>query len=474
MAIEILMPAMSPSVRVGRLARWLVAPGDVVRPGDVLAEIETATATMEVEAVDGGRIMRILIPSGTDAVAVDTPIALIEPGGAVVHRFPAPTPASREAGARGPGRAAPDAQARGRIKASPLARKRARAGGLPLDNLRGSGPGGRIIARDVAAHDTAAGSASDLVTQASEGWPSDEASVGPAREAGSATAGRHLAHVGALLAGSPIGSSAGSHTVLLDEAALARGAYAPGTYMARAHAPGQHTLLDRLELAHAHVPQQTLHADVRFDELARALQRLNIGVHTSPRQMPSLGVSDVLVKAMGLALRQVREANVSFTRSAMLHHGGADVAIALIGGDPAGNGEAWHAGADFGVVAPVIAHADLKSLSEISHELRSLREMAQSGHLDTAAAIQGGVTTIYDLSGSIVSGLETLVMPPQSSVLVMGAVEAKAVVVDGAVGVHPCARLSLSIDQRAIDARTAMRLLGALKAYVEDPMRMLV
>lgn len=469
MVIEILIPAMSPNIRTGRLVRWLVAPGDVVRPGDVLAEIETQTATMEIEAVDGGRVVRILIPSGTDGVAVDTPIALIEPEGALVHPFPDTFPT---AAARGSGQAARDARSRRRLKASPLARKRARAAGLALDELQGSGPAGRIIARDVAARQAAAGGADEFIARTGSGGRTDAAPVAAPvvslHYASEDKAGRRLTHVGGLLTGAPTGPPTISH----GDIALAREAYAPGSYVARSHDPRWRMMLDRLEMAHAHVPQQTLHANVRFDDLDRALQRMNVGVHTSSRRVPSLSVSDVLVKAMGLALRQVPEANVSFTRSAMLHHGGADVAVALMG-EAAEDGDDWHRRLDLGIAAPVLAHADLKSLSEISQELQTLREMARSGHLDEPA-VRGGVTTIYDLCGSVASGLETLVIPPQSSVLVMGAVEAKALIVDGAVSLHRCARLSLSVDQRAIDSRVAMRLLGVLKVYVEDPMRMLV
>lgn len=451
MAIEVLMPAMSATVRVGRLARWLVAPGDVVRPGDVLAEIETETATMEVEAVDGGRIARILIASGTEAVAADTPIALIETEGGTVRRLPQVKRGSEACG---------ELQSRGRIKASPLARKRARVAGVALDELQGSGPGGRIIARDVAACKDVMGSVDDPIGEAGVEWRLQETSVVSLQHSSGRGPTRQLTSVPSALTGPT------------SDVDIVREAYAPGSTIARSHDSRWHMIVDRLAMAHTHVPQLTLHADVRFDELERALQRMNLGHHTSARRQLALTVSDVLVKAMGLGLRKVPEANVSFTRSAMLHHAGADVAVALlceVGEDV----DAWCAEPALGTLAPVIAHVDLKSLSEISAELRSLREMAQSGYFDTAA-VRGGVATIYDLSGSMVGGLETLVMPPQSSVLVLGAAEAKAVVVDGVIGVHRCARMSLSVDQRAIDTRAAMRLLAVLKAYVEDPMRMLV
>lgn len=470
MAIEVLMPAMSERDGVGRLARWLVAPGDFVRPGDVLAEIETHTATIEVEAVDGGRIARILIASGSDAVAADTPIALIEPdeGG------------NRQgSGSRSMGGAAlygtdgshsrSGVSLQDRVKASPLARKRARAAGISLDELDGSGPGGRIIAKDVASAESFTATprrAHDATANTRVRERESETTVVAMRHAASDRTGtRELSYVGTAFAETALRSAR-------DDDVLAREAYAPGSYIARSHDPRLHDALDRLVTAHSHVPQLTLHAEVRLDELERSLQRMNSCRLASGQRVFSLTVSDVLVKAMGLALRQVSDANVSFTRNAMLHHAAADVAVALLP-DLSADFSDHYTTRDMGVMAPVIAHADLKSLSEISEEVQALREMVRSGEIQPSA-IRGGVTTIFDLSGSVVSGCETLVLPPQSSVLVMGAAEAKPVVVNGEIVIRPCAQLSLSVDQRAIDTGAAMRLLTAVKVYVEDPMRMLV
>ncbi|HRY06025.1 MAG TPA: 2-oxo acid dehydrogenase subunit E2 [Hyphomicrobiaceae bacterium] len=466
MAIEILMPAMSAKIRVGRLSRWLVAPGDMVSQGDVLAEIETETATMEVEAVDSGRIVQILIPSGSDAVAADTPIALIDPGSSADRHV---RHGVRSAPVREFGYLQAHARARGqtRVKASPLARRRARALGVALDALRGSGPGGRIIARDVDVYDHDGESNGDGIAATGVTRHVHE-TIAPASQADDSEhpERRQLAHVGASVPAMP--GMAG----VVDDMALARQAYAPGSYIVRPHDPRRHAFVDRLEMAHAYVPQLTLHTEVRFDELERALGRMNTGYPMSGHRAPVLSISDVLVKAMGLALRQVPEANVSYTHAAMLHHGAVDVAVALLG-DDAAHVDQQHSRSDFGFFAPLIVHADLKSLSEISQEILALREMAARGDLD-GMAMGGGVSTIIDLNQSVVSGCDTLVTPPQSSVLVMGAAEAKAVVVDGALGIQRCARMSLCVDQRAIDARVAMQLLAIIKAFVEDPMRMLV
>lgn len=464
MAIEVLMPAMSASVRAGRLVRWLVAVGDVVRPGDVLAEIETEMATMEVEAVDGGRIARILVAAGVDLVSADTPLALLEPNGAEMRAsLSGQVAASARRGRVPPLR---------RILASPLARKRARAIGVALEDLDGSGPGGRIIARDVEARE-AEERAADTVLQ-SEG----SARAGGRQRQTSVVAMRPLldddvesrsltfAGMGHRETTYPTSQ----HGNEIDDVSLAQRAYAPGSYVALAHDPRRQVVCDRVAMAHAVVPQLTLDTDVRVDEMVRALDRLNLG--GSGRSVLSLSVSDVLVKAMGLALRQVPEANVSFTRSAMLHHGVVDVAVGLLP-NPQEASVCVEVGDDPSTHAPVIAHADLKSLSEISDELQSLRELAWAGRLDSAACF-GGVSTIFDFSRSIVTGCQTLVLPPQSSALVLGARQARVHVVDGAVSVYNCARLSLSVDQRAIDPRCALRLLGAVRAFLEDPMRMLV
>ncbi len=358
-------------------------------------------------------------------------------------------------------RAHSEDRARGRVKASPLARRRARAAGITLDDLQGSGPGGRVIARDVAAHAAIGGPDRGAIGQSSAAGHSHDTTAVAMRRTDSADATRgQLAYIETAL------------PLACDDAALARESYAPGSYVARSHDPRRRMFVDRLVMAHTHVPQLTLHADVFLDEMERALKRMNHGHITLGPRALSLNICDVLVKAMGLALRQVPEANVSYTQAAILQHGAADVAVAMLP-DTASEMEEIHKGRDFSMVAPVIAHADLKSLSEISDEVEALRTMVRSGNLEPAA-IRGGVTTVFDLSGSAVSGCETLVIPPQSSVLVMGAADAKAVVVDGSVVVRACARMSLSVDQRAIDARAAVRLLSAVKAYAEDPMRMLV
>ncbi len=374
-----------------------------------------------------------------------------------------------------------------RCKASPLARKRARAENISLFVLDGSGPGGRIIARDVA----------DYAARRAAGYVRDDETAGRSGEGG-----QRLDQLGAYEAGRDrrVGGDRTSAVALRpwhgdfddvsdykseqagqdEEAALARQVYAPGSYVARPHGSRARSLVSQLDFARRSVPQMTLHANMRLGELERSLKRMNLGLGSVKGEPLSLRVSDVLVKAMGLALRQVPEANVSYTRSANLHHDGADVAVALVtgadgdaGGGVDGDGDLQGAHGGLGLVLPVIAHADLKSLSEISREMVVLRELAIDGRLPETMP-PGGVTTVYDFSDTGISGCETLVRPPQSSVLVLGAMQAKPVVVDGNVVVEPVAQMTFGFDQRAYDMPVALRLMRVVTSYMEDPMRMLV
>lgn len=374
-----------------------------------------------------------------------------------------------------------------RCKASPLARKRAREENIALLALEGSGPGGRIIARDVA----------DYAARRAAGYVREDETLGRRGEGaegldqlGGYAAGRDRRVGGDRTSAVALRPWHGDFDDVSDyksqqagrdeEAALARQVYAPGSYVARPHGSRERSLVSQLDFARRSVPQMTLHADLRLGELERSLKRMNLGLGSVKGEPLSLCVSDVLVKAMGLALRQVPEANVSYTRSANLHHEGAAVAVALVAGavgdahgvdDGQGDLQVAHGGP--GLVLPVIAHADLKSLSEISREMLALRELAIDGRLPETMP-PGGVTTVYDFSDTGISGCETLVRPPQSSVLVLGAVQAKPVVVDGAVVVEPVAQMSLGFDQRAYDMRVALRLIRVVTSYMEDPMRMLV
>ncbi|MCB1513316.1 MAG: 2-oxo acid dehydrogenase subunit E2 [Hyphomicrobiaceae bacterium] len=338
-----------------------------------------------------------------------------------------------------------------RIKASPLARKRARQAGLSLSALAGSGPDGRIIARDIEAASEArqavaasaeveSGRAADMVAlqpvQAPRSWP--------------------LPHAESEAAG---------------EMALIEATYERGSYVAIVHEEQGRLRAAQAMAGHA-IPQHSVHTDVRLDDLYRALERMNAGPASAGARVLRLTVTDLLVKAMGLALHQVSAANVSYTRSAMLAHRRVDVAVLHVAqgefvqgsGSPSGGSE------EAGEERRVVDDADLKSLSEISAELAA---DARAGSL--AAVIGGGVTTIVDLSQSGVSACDISVMPPQSSVLVLGRAERRPVVdAAGAITSAHIARLSLRVDARAITTGVATHLLTRVGTYLEDPMRMLV
>lgn len=330
-----------------------------------------------------------------------------------------------------------------RIKASPLARKRARQLGVGLGGVAGSGPGGRIIARDVAA------AAQD------------------SRKAHSVPTASAVERSAAVLLQPAVGPERAWRSIEHDEAAgeiaLIESTYGPGSYVAIAHDDHARARAKQAHAAHL-VPQQSLHADVRLDDVERALHRLNGGPLPGREGALQLTVRDLLVKAMGLALRQVQEANVSYTSAAMFAH--RSVVVAVL--------SAPHAGQVGGYGRLVVTHADLKSLSEISAELCASQDAARSTFADTGA-MAGGVTTVVDFSGSPVVASQIAVQPPQSSVLVLGRAEPRAVAgADGAIEFVHVARLSLGFDTRSIDLATAVRLLSQVAVYLDDPMRMLV
>ncbi len=361
----------------------------------------------------------------------------------------------------------------GRIKASPLARKRARAARILLHDMAGlgSGPGGRIIARDVAQFE-----ASHEVGRFEAFGRSTFGGGDLEHDYGAGLRDTSVVALRPWQSGHDDATSTWSLPAADEvETSLARQVYAPGSYAVQPHDSFARRAAAHLSDARRHVPQTTLRAEVRVRELHRSIERMNLGPGMGRVTAPlALTVSDVLVKAMGLALRQVAEANVSYTPEAMLHHAGADVAVAILpdatnlldGGEDGRRGP-------LDMALPVIAHADFKSLSEISEELDALRVMAREGRLERGV-MAGGVTTIFDFTHVGVNGCETLVVPPQSSVLVLGAGEDKAVLNDGTVRLEPVAQLSLGFDQRAIGMGAAMRVLAVVRSYLEDPMRMLV
>ena len=457
MATQILMPALSPTMEEGTLAKWHVRAGDQVRAGDVIAEIETDKATMEVEAVDEGRIESLLVPEGTEHVKVNQPIAvLIEDNAAdaktatmraVASSFAATPPVAPRPGAA-PQDIRPmprlDASSKrgeganghaGRIFASPLARRLARERGLDLAGIKGSGPRGRIVKADIA-HAPARAEARQ-----------------PPAEIEEVAKPRVMAHLPTPQALGPTLAEPMS-----DAAVLAL--YQPGTYKLVPHDTMRRVIADRLTLAKQTIPHFYLSIDCKFDALLAARKRLNgIAPEGHPRAF-KLSMNDFIIKAMAMALQEVPRANAIWTNQGLLLHRTSDVAVAV-------------ALPDGGLFTPVIRNAELKSLSEISNEMKDLATRARSKRL-APHEYQGGTTTISNLGMYGITGFEAVINPPQASILAVGKAQKRPVVKKDAVKIATMMSVTLSVDHRVIDGALGAELLAAFKAFIQDPVTMLV
>jgi pyruvate dehydrogenase E2 component (dihydrolipoamide acetyltransferase) len=452
MPTEILMPALSPTMEEGKLARWLVKEGQEVKAGDVIAEIETDKATMEVEAVDEGKVGRLLVAEGTEGVKVNTPIAVLlgegesastarsVAAGAVERAGPAPQPPKAaaprsdapKAPAPAPGPptsqvAAPKgSNGAARILASPLARRLAREAGLDLAALAGSGPHGRIVKSDVEAASRQA------------------AATGAVPKAGTAVSTRPAA--------APTAPPAMADTQIL---AL----YEKGSYELVPHDGMRKIIAQRLTLSKQTIPHYRLSVDCRLDELLKARERMNA---TAPKDGPrayKLSVNDFVIKALALALAQVPGANVTWTEGGTLRHKYADIGVAVA--------------VEGGLFTPIIRHAELKSLSEISNEMRDLAERARKRRL-APHEYQGGTTSISNLGMYGIKSFDAVINPPHATILAVGTGEKRAVVADGTVEVATLMTCTLSCDHRVVDGAVGAELITAFKALVEDPVKMLV
>jgi pyruvate dehydrogenase E2 component (dihydrolipoamide acetyltransferase) len=450
MPIPILMPALSPTMEEGKLAKWLVKEGDKVSSGDVIAEIETDKATMEVEAVDEGTVGRILIPEGTEKVAVNAPIAmLLEDGedssalqGAAAATKPAPKAASAPRKAPdaptsqpAPAAIAPQAQAKagngitatnghaGRIFATPLARRIAKAKGVEIAALQGSGPHGRIVLRDVE-------------TAAIEGVP---AKAPAAQQALVPSHGPAIA------------------PAIADEQVLAL--YEQGTYDLVPHDNMRKTIAVRLVQAKTTIPHYYLTVECELDKLLDARQKLN---ERSPQQGPNayrLSVNDFIIKAMGLALKRVPKANATWTERGMLYHKHSDVAVAVA--------------IEGGLFTPVIRSVEDKTLAEISMQMKDLADRARNKRLKPHE-YQGGSTAISNLGMYGIKQFDAVINPPHASILAVGEGEKRPVVKDDAIAIVTMMSATLSCDHRVMDGALGAQLLAAFKGFIEEPITMLV
>ena len=475
MPTPILMPQLSPTMEEGRLAKWHVKEGDAVRSGDVVAEVETDKATMEVEAAEDGVIEKLLLAEGTDHVPVNHPIALLrvedeiaspsvtQPAAAAqaAASRPEPTPlAWSEAGIVASASPANDGTAEavlhriaeqirrngrsgddgGRIFASPLARRLAREIGLELGMLAGSGPRGRIVKADVerAARD-AMRQAEPVAAARLEPQPMEQPREPRPQEL---VARREMLE--------PRGLS--------DSQVLAL--YRPGSYEILPHDTMRKIIAERLTLSKQTIPHFYLAIDCDLGAVLAARGRLNA---LAPKEGPrafKLSVNDFIIKAMAMALQAVPAANASWTEQGILRHRASDiaVAVALEGG---------------GLHTPVIRDAEIKSLSEISNEMRDLAARARSKRL-APHEYQGGSTTISNLGMYGIDRFDAVINPPQASILAVGRGEKRAIVKDDALKIATMMSVTLSVDHRVIDGALGAELLAAFKAHIEDPVTMLV
>jgi pyruvate dehydrogenase E2 component (dihydrolipoamide acetyltransferase) len=442
------MPALSPTMEKGNLAKWLKKEGDKVKSGDVIAEIETDKATMEVEAVDEGTIAKILVPEGTQDVPVNDIIAVLagdgedvkaagagagaapapkpaeapKPAAAPAPAAPTPAPATAAAPAPTPQAAAAPAKTNGhaRVFSSPLARRLAKEAGIDIARIDGSGPHGRIVARDV------------------EGARSGKGLKAPAAAPGAA----------------PAIAPAMSDKQILS-------LFEEGSYEIVPHDGMRRTIAQRLTAATQSVPTFYLTIDCDIGRLLDAREQINAAAPKDKEKKPlyKLSVNDFVIKALAVALQQVPDCNVSWTEGGMVKHKHSDigVAVAMPGG----------------LITPIIRNAESKSLSTISNEMKDLAARARTRKLKPQE-YQGGTSSVSNLGMFGISHFTAVINPPQSTILAVGASEERAVVRNGKVEAAHIMSATLSCDHRAIDGALGAELIGAFRRLVENPVMMMV
>jgi pyruvate dehydrogenase E2 component (dihydrolipoamide acetyltransferase) len=419
MSTPILMPALSPTMEEGTLAKWRVKEGDKVEPGQVIAEIETDKATMDFEAVDEGVIEKILVPEGTENVKVQTPIA--EMSGEASAATPAKFPP--EAAAKAPERPAPAVSTREttppptgareggeRTLSSPLARRMAAQAGLALELIEGTGPHGRIIKRDVEAAIEAKARGRELAPFKPAAPAAPKPLAPPFRE---------------------------------------------GEYAIEKMDGMKKAIARRMTAAFRDVPHFPLTIDVELDRLMSARKQLNARLEG---EGVKLSVNDILIRACALSLKRVPDSNVSFAGDSLLKHKHAHVAVAVA--------------VPGGLITPVIFYAEQKGLAEISREMKALAEKARNRKL-LPPEYEGGTFTISNLGMYGIKSFASILNEPQAMILSVGAGEARPVVKEGALAIATMMTMTLTCDHRAVDGAIGADFLGALRTYIEDPMMMM-
>ena len=469
MPINILMPALSPTMEKGNLAKWLKKEGDKVKSGDVIAEIETDKATMEVEAVDEGTLARIVVPEGTQDVAVNDVIAVLagdgedvkaagagagpKPAAASAEKTTAaasPSPRGDGAGSAGaapgaeqkPAAAAPSAsplpvgersppttagegpapQANGHARtfSSPLARRLAKEAGIELARVTGSGPHGRIIARDVE----------------------------------QAKSGKGLKAPAAAPAGAPAVAPSMSDQQI-------RALYEDGSYEVVPHDGMRRTIAQRLTASVQTIPHFYLTMDCNIGKLVEAREEINAAAPKDKDGKPAykLSVNDFVIKALALALQRIPNANVSWTEGGMLRHKHSDigVAVAMPGG----------------LITPIIRKAETKPVSAISAEMKDFAARARARKLKPEE-YQGGTTAVSNLGMYGIKDFTAVINPPHATILAVGAGEERAIVKGGKIEVAQIMSVTMSCDHRAVDGALGAELIGAFKLLIENPVMMVV
>jgi pyruvate dehydrogenase E2 component (dihydrolipoamide acetyltransferase) len=431
MSKTIQMPALSPTMEEGTLAKWLVKEGDTVSSGDLLAEIETDKATMEFEAVDEGIIAKILVSEGAEGVKVGTVIAIIAEEGEDVATAaasggkPAPkadaVPAKAEAAA--PAAAAPKADAipaaapatDARVKASPLARRLAQAKGIDLAAVSGTGPNGRIVKGDL--DGAKEGVAAPAAAPAPVAAPVAKAAPAPAVASGAQDFG--IPHEVVKLSGM------------------------------------RKTIARRLTESKQQVPHIYLTVDIQLDRLLKLRAELNAGLAS---RKVKLSVNDLLIKALGVALVEVPECNVQFAGDQMLQFKRADISVAVsIPG---------------GLITPIVTGADAKGVAAISSEMKDLADRAKAGKL-APNEYQGGTASLSNMGMFGIKQFEAVINPPQAMIMAIGAGEKRPYVIDDSLQIATVMSATGSFDHRAIDGADGARLMKAFKELIENPIGML-
>ena len=431
MPITITMPALSPTMTEGTLAKWLLKEGDTVQSGDLLAEIETDKATMEVEAADDGVLARILVAEGTEGVPVNAPIAIFleegedasvfedatsETAAAAVAALAAPTPtqapATEAVAVTAPAAAPPVAVAAsgGRILASPLARRMATQAGLDLASVSGSGPRGRIVKADIEA------------AEATGGTPA-AAPVAPV----TATSATPAAYASAL----------------------------EGDFELQPLSTMRKTIARRMSESKREAPHFYLTVDCELDALLSLRTELNERADAAFK----LSVNDLVIKAAAVALMKVPAANAGYSEDGIKLYKSADISVAVA--------------SERGLITPVIRNANGKGLEAISTEMRALAQKANDGKL-MPEDYQGGSFSISNLGMYGVKQFDAVINTPQACILAVGAGEQRAVVKDGALAIATVMSVTLSVDHRAVDGAIGAQFLAAFKGLIQDPMTMLL